>query len=296
MEMLMNKNRNAPFWFVCIIYFTELYYYLSGMIDTFLFVFLLLANFIVLLFFNSKIWKLSVLERPFLISLSLALFIFGFDFPVPFLNPYPYIITTYNEPEQIIEDTEIYSLGVSYINITYVNDKQELIQIVEADPKKYEVRKISNKNKYINKNTRIFKMLGIPIQSEFNKMSKAVTEYLDTTPPSIKEYFKREKMYGNSSGLSLILSAMISQGEIENNIPIAVTGAIDKDGEVYPIGSLKEKMLISVDAGFELMMLPTENLQEAKEIQKAYNLPLEVINVDNVAEAKELIKELNSKS
>ncbi len=295
-ESVTNKNRNAPFWFICILYLTEMYYYLFNLIDSLVFVFLLFINIIFLLICNLKIWRISLLQRPIIISLSLSLFLFAYDSPLLLLDNYQYAITSYSEPEEIIEETEIYSLAILDIYISYIEDEQELLKSVEADPKSYEVIEITNRHRYKNKNSEVFEMLGISFKNDFEKMSKIVTDYLITTPPSIKQYFDREKFGGNSSGLALILSALISQGEMENNKSIAVTGAVDKTGKVKPVGYIKEKMLISVEGGFNLIIVPTENMQEAKEIKERYNLPIEVMGVNDVDEAIELIKELNRKT
>ncbi|MFD2655691.1 S16 family serine protease [Gracilibacillus thailandensis] len=292
-KKVVNINRNAPFWFICSIYLTEFYYYLVDFINSFVFVLLLCANIIFLLIFNSKIWKIPLLERPALISLILSVFFLVFDFPLVLLDTYQYAITSYSEPEEIIEDTGIYSLGVNLTYISYIENEEEFIKNVKSDKNNYEVIDIKNKNRYKNKNTEIFNMMGIQLKSDFEKMSKVVTDYLHSTPSSIKKYFDRENTGGNSSGLSLILSSLVYQGKLENNKPIAVTGAVNKEGKVYPVGYIKEKILISIDAGFNQIIIPTENMQEAKEIKEAYDLPIEVIGVHDVDEAVELIKELN---
>ncbi|MGE7982116.1 S16 family serine protease [Solibacillus sp. NPDC093137] len=100
-------------------------------------------------------------------------------------------------------------------------------------------------------------------------------------------------MEGDSAGLATVLSALIENGDVNNNIPIAVTGAIDSKGNVKEIGSIKAKTLIAEQSGFSHIILPVENEEEAKRVKKDEQLNIEIIAVASIENAVTDIKKLN---
>ncbi|WP_339216876.1 S16 family serine protease [Solibacillus sp. FSL W8-0372] len=61
-------------------------------------------------------------------------------------------------------------------------------------------------------------------------------------------------------------------GSFNNNVPIDVTGAIDGEGNVKEIGSMKAKILIAEKSCFSHIFLPVENEKEEKEVKKMSSL------------------------
>ena len=72
-----------------------------------------------------------------------------------------------------------------------------------------------------------------------------------------------------------------------------MTGAISKTGKAIEIGLTKEKILSANKFGLSHIILPIGNLDEANEVLKSFNLPIEIIVVNNVEDAIEQINKLN---
>lgn len=83
---------------------------------------------------------------------------------------------------------------------------------------------------------------------------------------------------------------------MQNNVAIAVTGAISETGDVLPIGVLKEKILIAEKYGLPFMIIPSKNAEEAAQIQKEQNINIEILDVAHIDEAVQLINEMNDKT
>ncbi|MDQ0273817.1 putative ATP-dependent protease [Cytobacillus purgationiresistens] len=92
-----------------------------------------------------------------------------------------------------------------------------------------------------------------------------------------------------------MLSSVVANGELQNDIPISVTGAISNTGMVKEVGYIKEKVLIADKDGFSHMIIPIANLNEANKIKEKQNLHIQIIGVRNVDKAIQLIKDLNSR-
>jgi PDZ domain-containing protein len=73
---------------------------------------------------------------------------------------------------------------------------------------------------------------------------------------------------GPSAGLAWALGLydLLTPGNLADGRTIAVTGEIGLDGTVYPIGAPQEKVVAAADAGATVLILPRENLAEARSI------------------------------
>jgi PDZ domain-containing protein len=87
---------------------------------------------------------------------------------------------------------------------------------------------------------------------------------------------------GPSAGLAFALDIMDELGDdIDRGRKIVATGELTLDGEVLPIGGVKQKAIGAREAGADIFLVPDGNFEEAR---KATD-DLEIIPVSNIQEA-----------
>ena len=87
---------------------------------------------------------------------------------------------------------------------------------------------------------------------------------------------------GPSAGLAFALDIMDELGDdIDRGRKIVATGELTLDGEVLPIGGVKQKAIGAREAGADIFLVPDGNFEDAK---KATD-DLEIIPVSNIEEA-----------
>jgi Lon-like protease len=87
---------------------------------------------------------------------------------------------------------------------------------------------------------------------------------------------------GPSAGLAFALDIMDELGDdIDRGRKIVATGELTLDGEVLPIGGVKQKAIGAREAGADIFLVPDANLEDAR---KATD-DLEIIPVSNIQEA-----------
>ncbi len=87
---------------------------------------------------------------------------------------------------------------------------------------------------------------------------------------------------GPSAGLAFALDIVDELGkDVDDAMKIVVTGALDLDGRVVPIGGIKQKTIAARDADADLFLVPDENAAEARR----YADGLEVLPVTTFREA-----------
>jgi PDZ domain-containing protein len=87
---------------------------------------------------------------------------------------------------------------------------------------------------------------------------------------------------GPSAGLAFALDIVDELGkDVDDAKKIVVTGALDLDGRVVPIGGIKQKTIAARDADADLFLVPDENAADARR----YADGLEVIPVSTFREA-----------
>jgi len=71
---------------------------------------------------------------------------------------------------------------------------------------------------------------------------------------------------GPSAGLAWALGLydLMTPGDLTDGETIAVTGALGADGTVYPIGGVQEKVVAAAEAGADVLVLPRDNLADAR--------------------------------
>jgi Lon-like protease len=87
---------------------------------------------------------------------------------------------------------------------------------------------------------------------------------------------------GPSAGLAFALDIMDELGDdIDRGRKIVATGELTLDGEVLPIGGVKQKAIGAREAGADIFLVPDGNFEEAR---KATD-DLEIVPVSNIQEA-----------
>ena len=76
-----------------------------------------------------------------------------------------------------------------------------------------------------------------------------------------------EDIGGPSAGLAFSLTVLdlLTPGELTGGRPVAVTGALDLDGNVLPIGGVGQKAAAVTDAGISVFLVPEANAAEARQ-------------------------------
>lgn len=122
-----------------------------------------------------------------------------------------------------------------------------------------------------------------------------MTLYLGHEDEWLTTFLSQRNIGGDSVGLCLALSGRFKQGDFQNQLHIAVTGSINKHGDVFRVGNMKEKIQITEKTGIPFMIIPSENAEEVAAIQKEIIANVEIFDVSHVDEAVQLIQDLNTK-
>lgn len=96
---------------------------------------------------------------------------------------------------------------------------------------------------------------------------------------------------GPSAGLAFTLGVLdaLTPGEITGGRRVAVTGTMSLDGTVGPVGGATQKAAAVRDAGYEVFLVPSDELEAVK---SAVGGDLRVIAVDTLAEALDALDSL----
>ena len=81
---------------------------------------------------------------------------------------------------------------------------------------------------------------------------------------------------GPSAGVAMCVALVSALTGIPAKSNVAMTGEITLRGEVLPIGGLKEKLLAALRGGIEIVLIPSENERELKEIPKNIKQNLDI--------------------
>jgi PDZ domain-containing protein len=96
---------------------------------------------------------------------------------------------------------------------------------------------------------------------------------------------------GPSAGLAFTLAVLdvLTPGELTGGHRVAVTGTMSLDGTVGPVGGAAQKAITVRDAGYEVFLVPSDELDE---VQATVGSDLQVVAVDTLAEALEALGSL----
>ena len=204
------------------------------------------------------------------------------------------IAYAYLEPNEVLEDANIYSIGVKEIHFENLNSEigvEEIFKIEQEDV--LSVFEVDNKMLYALKTEQWLDWLHFTKEQSTDESKKHVMQYLGEEEQWVESFFANPRLIGESAGLSLALAGRLKQKDIDNQLDIAVTGAIDDKGNVFAIGSLREKIQITEIAGISYIIIPTENVKEVETIQKDIKANVEIYDVSTVEEAIKVIETLN---
>ncbi|QGG51536.1 hypothetical protein GDS87_11515 [Lysinibacillus pakistanensis] len=269
--------------------------YLQDVIGGISFVAILLISFIILLIVRILLRKKINYKRKITLVTCIMFLLFCFEIPLIFYEGTSHVAYIYTEPLHA-KGTEIYLIGVNRVDFQFMESIQSVEDLLNKQQVPFlNVAENTNLVLYESKNRQILKWLHLQ-KSEVDQMKENVNHYLGKEDVRINEFFNQDNIGGNSAGLGLALTGLILQGDLQNNVAIAVTGAISETGDVLPIGVLKEKILIAEKYGLPFMIIPSKNAEEAAQIQKEQNIHMKILDVAHIDEAVQLISEMNDKT
>jgi len=276
-------------------YGVVLFLYLQDVIGGISFVAILLISFIILLIVRILLRKKINYKRKITLATCIMFLLFCFEIPLIFYEGTSHVAYIYTEPLHA-KGTEIYLIGVNRVDFQFMESIQSVEDLLNKQQVPFlNVAENTNLVLYESKNRQILKWLHLQ-KSEVDQMKENVNHYLGKEDVRINEFFNQDNIGGNSAGLGLALTGLILQGDLQNNVSVAVTGAISETGDVLPIGVLKEKILIAEKYGLPFMIIPSKNAEEAAQIQKKQNIHMKILDVAHIDEAVQLISEMNDKT
>lgn len=92
---------------------------------------------------------------------------------------------------------------------------------------------------------------------------------------------------GPSAGLALLLAAVSAFTQRPARPGMCATGELTLHGQVQAVGGIHEKLVAAHLAGYKLVLLPRQNLKDARALPDEVKRTLELIHVDSVVEAIE---------
>ena len=273
-------------------YFVFLLLYLHDVIDELLFLCILFISLIILFIILFVFRKKSASKRKISIAIVILFLLFSYEFLLLGYITQSHLVNLYVEPTQAIEESGIYLLAVNKITLHNKHDDDEIFTTQYDDA--LTITKINNRMTYEVKNNQL--LLWLHLKKEpIDETEHNVKIYLSHENIWLSEFFSREQIGGDSAGLGLALTGLYKRGNIKNQLPIAVTGAINEKGDVFPVGYMKEKMQITEKSGIPFMIIPSENAEEVTKIQNELKTNVEIFPVSSVDEATQLINDLNEK-
>jgi len=291
----MNKS-----WIVTVIlsilfYLLFLFLYIQDVINELIFLLLLFIS-VLILFISLIVLAVSQKKRVINIAISTSIIfvLFCYELPLILYSTASHIAYAYLEPVEALEGSMIYSIGITQLNIRGEESKhavEELLTKQHVDV--LSVIDMNNKITYGVKNRQILTWLHLRKEHSPEETKEKVALYLGQEDEWLKTFLNRPNTAGESAGLSLVLSGRFKRGDFKNQFPIAVTGAINENGDVLRVGGLKEKIQITEKAGIPFMIVPSKNAEEVEAIQKEIKANVEIFDVSHVDEAIQVINGLN---
>ena len=117
-------------------------------------------------------------------------------------------------------------------------------------------------------------------------LANVATQFRDAELP-IDVSFTTDDIGGPSAGLAFTLTVLdvLTEGDLTGGANIVVTGTIDRNGDVGPIGGVKQKAFAAEDVDASVFIVPDANFEEAREAVE----DLRIEAVGTLDEALEII-------
>ena len=285
-----------PIIITIVFYLLVLGVFLRDAIDGISFLVLLLLSLFMLTISIFIFRRKQKTKQQLTISLAILLLLFCYELPLLGFVTKTYVANLYVEPRQTVEGSGIFIVAISYKTLDNMESKQEAQEHLRkySDQEVITITKVRNEILYENKNRTIFEWLQLK-KTPKEEMRENLKRYFGKEEARLTEYFKHDKAIGDSAGLSLLLTELIIKGELQNGLRLAITGAIDAEGNILAVGGLREKLQNVKKYDFPFMIIPSENAKEAETLQRELKLNIEVFDVEHVEEAIEVINDLNEK-
>lgn len=298
---MKQKQLTGNRWLLCLVIVLLLYgvllaCYLMNFISSFLFVGLLFIIIIIPVIFLIYYRKDHKERNMLLVIICCIMLLIVYEVPLTQYEGYTFKATGYREPEELIDQSGIYLMSVGLHDIFYLDNEEDIrknfaLNHIEI----YELYETTNLDRYKSKFIWLLHLVGL-YKDKFHIMKENVQDFVGYDVEIVNEFLTRDDLEGDSAGLALSLTAMFAQGELENEIPIGVTGTLEKDGRTLAVGGMKEKMLIAEEHALPYLIIPEENKQLAMELKEDLSLKVEILPVNHIDEAIIVIRELNKKS
>lgn len=277
-------------------YLVFLFLYLRNVIGGVSFVALLLLSLIILLITLIVYRKKRAFKRKALLATTIIALLFCYELPLLFYDSYTHAAYLYLNPLEVYGGSGIYLLGVNRLDFKFTENKKAVMALLNEQHVEYlDIIKITHPDLYKSKNRQLLKWFHVG-KDDVKQMKENVNHFLGQEDGRINEFLNSDHIEGSSAGLGLTLTGLIIRGDLQNDLKIAVTGAISETGDVLPIAILKEKIQIAEKSNFSMMIIPSANRKEAMEIQKKLNVNIQILDVAHIDEAVQLINDLNDKS
>jgi hypothetical protein len=284
----MNKSKIVAGILTILFYFVFLLLYLQDVINEWVFLSVLFFGLLALLLSLIVFRKKRAIQREISTALILLMLLFSYEFLLLGYTTPSHLINLYVEPTEAIEDSGIFLLPVQVITIRNKHDLEGILTSRNDDVLTMTI--LNNRKIYGFKNRQILSWFQKALIEESENNIK---KYLGQEDEWLNQFFKREQISGDSAGLNLVLNGLYKQGQFKNEIPIAVTGAINEKGDVFPVDYMKEKVQITERASIPFMIIPSGNAEEVAKIQNELKSNVEIFAVSNVDEAIQIINDLN---
>lgn len=187
--------------------------------------------------------------------------------------------TSLNVDDQIISINDTIINNVNELR-TYINNCKEgdIINIIVYRNKKY----VETNAEILLDNDHL--VIGIV----------PITNYSIKSDVDIK-FKARNKELGPSGGLmnTLAIYNLLTKKDLTNGLKVVGTGTIDIDGNVGAIGGIKYKLIGAKKKKCDVYLVPVDNYEEAKKVNKKYNLKLKLIKVSNIKDAINELEKLS---
>ncbi len=90
---------------------------------------------------------------------------------------------------------------------------------------------------------------------------------------------------GPSAGLTMAIALISAAGKKSVRTDVAMTGEINLNGEVLPIGGLMEKMLAAKRYGIKKVLIPKDNLKDLAEVPEKLKEGIIIVPIEKIEDA-----------